>query len=106
MDQGFKVIVVERQIDENNRKAINQRVEIISYVDALNGSFLMLIQVFSILVKKGQDNKIINLHDKTVIYTSRFVYLHQDSCSSDIKKSMTAGSIIVFSNGDQKMKAN
>ena len=76
MDQGFKVIVVERQIDENNRKAINQRVEIISYVDALNGSFLMLIQVFSILVKKGQNNKIINLHDKTVIYTSRFVYIH------------------------------
>jgi len=26
------------------------------------------------LVKKGQNNKIINLHDKTVIYTSRFVY--------------------------------
>ena len=76
MNQGFKVIVVERQIDENNRKAINQRVEIISYVDALNGSFLMLIQVFSILVKKGQNNKIINLHDKTVIYTSRFVYIH------------------------------
>ena len=76
MDQGFKVIVVERQIDENNRKAINQRVEIISYVDALNGSFLMLIQVFSMLVKKGQNNKIINLHDKTVIYTSRFVYIH------------------------------
>ena len=31
------------------------------------------------LVKKGQNNKIINLHDKTVIYTSRFVYIHQDS---------------------------
>ena len=25
----------------------------------------------------GQNNKIINLHDKTVIYTSRFVYIHQ-----------------------------
>ena len=78
------------------------------------------------LVKKGQNNKIINLHDKTVvytsrfvyihqdsyiyskirIYTSRFVYIHQDSCSSDIKESMTAGSIIVFSNGDRKMAAN
>ena len=31
------------------------------------------------LVKKGQNNKIINLHDKTVIYTSRFVYIQQDS---------------------------
>ena len=31
------------------------------------------------LVKKGQNNKIVNLHDKTVIYTSRFVYIHQDS---------------------------
>ena len=31
------------------------------------------------LVKKGQNIKIINLHDKTVIYTSRFVYIHQDS---------------------------
>ena len=30
------------------------------------------------LVKKGQNNKITNLHDKTVIYTSRFVYIHQD----------------------------
>ena len=30
------------------------------------------------LVKKGQNNKIINLHDKTVRYTSRFVYTHQD----------------------------
>ena len=78
------------------------------------------------LVKKGQDNKIINLHDKTVIYTSRFVYIHQDSCiyskirvytsrfvyihldscSSDIKESKTAGSIIVFSNGDRKMAAS
>ena len=26
------------------------------------------------LVKKGQNNKIINLHDNTVIYTSTFVY--------------------------------
>ena len=32
--------------------------------------------------------------------------IHQDSCSSDIKESITAGSIIVFSNGDQKMAAN
>ena len=31
------------------------------------------------LVKKGQNIKIINLHDKTVIYTSRFVYINQDS---------------------------
>ena len=31
------------------------------------------------LVKKGENNKIINLHDKTEIYTSRFVYKHQDS---------------------------
>ena len=31
------------------------------------------------LVKKGQNNKITNLHDKTVIYKSRFVYIHQDS---------------------------
>ena len=31
------------------------------------------------LAKNGQNNKIINLHDKTVIYTSRFVYIHQDS---------------------------
>ena len=37
------------------------------------------------LVKKGQNNKIINLHDKTVIYikfcicTSIFVYMQQDS---------------------------
>ena len=31
------------------------------------------------LVKKGQNNKIINLHDRTAIYTSRFVYIHQDS---------------------------
>ena len=31
------------------------------------------------LVKKGQNNKIINLHEKRVIYTSRFVYIHQDS---------------------------
>ena len=30
------------------------------------------------LVKKGQNNKSINLHDKTVIYT-RFVYIQQDS---------------------------
>ena len=30
------------------------------------------------LVKKGQNIKIINLHDKTVIYASRFVYIHQD----------------------------
>ena len=28
------------------------------------------------------------------------------SCRSDIKESMTAGSIIVFSNGDRKMAAN
>ena len=78
------------------------------------------------LVKKGQNNKIINLHNKTLIYTSRFIYIHQDSyiyskiriytarfeyihqdsCSSDITESMTAGSIIVFSNDDQKMTAN
>ena len=31
------------------------------------------------LVKKGQDNKIINLYDKTMIYTSIFVFLLQDS---------------------------
>ena len=31
------------------------------------------------LVKKGQNNKIINLHDKTVIHTSRLVYMHQNS---------------------------
>ena len=36
-------------------------------------------KVFCTLVKKGQNNKIINLHDKTAIYTSRFVYIHQDS---------------------------
>ena len=72
-----------------------------------------------LLVKKGQNSKIINVHDKTVIYTSRFVYIHQDfsstsrfvyihydSCSSDIKQSKTAGSINVFSNGDRKMAAN
>ena len=39
------------------------------------------------LVKKGQNNKIINLHDKTVIYTSRFVYTQQDSQLSVCKKS-------------------
>ena len=33
----------------------------------------------SMLVKKGQNDTIINLHDKRVIYTSRFVYIHQDS---------------------------
>ena len=33
----------------------------------------------TMLVKKGQNNKIINLHGKTVIYTSRLVYIHQDS---------------------------
>jgi len=32
------------------------------------------------LVKKGQNNKIINLQDRAVVYTSRFVYIHQDSC--------------------------
>ena len=32
-------------------------------------------------IKKEQNNKIINLHGKTVIYTSRFVYIHQDSYS-------------------------
>ena len=32
--------------------------------------------VQAMLVKKGQNNKIINLHDKTVIHTSRFVYIH------------------------------
>ena len=96
------------------------------------------------LVKKGQNIKIINLRDKIRICTSRFVYIHQDwhiyikirvytsrfvyihqdsyiyckiriytarfvyihSCSSDMKKSMTAESIIVFSNGDRKMAAN
>ena len=31
------------------------------------------------LVEKGQNNEIITLHDKTVIYTSRFAYIHQDS---------------------------
>ena len=31
------------------------------------------------LVKMGQNNKIINLHDKTGIYTARFVYIQQDS---------------------------
>ena len=36
-------------------------------------------QYRGMLVKKGQNIKIINLHDKTVIYTSRFVYVHQDS---------------------------
>ena len=35
--------------------------------------------ISSMLVKKGQNINIINLHDKTVIYTSRFVYIHQDS---------------------------
>ena len=39
------------------------------------------------LVKKGQNNKIINLHVKTVIYTSRFVYIQQDSQLSVRKKS-------------------
>ena len=94
------------------------------------------------LVKKGQNFKIINLHDKTVIYTSRikiriytsrFVFIHQDSyiyikiriytarfvyihqdlyiyikirAILDIKESMTTGSIIAFSNGDRKMAAN
>ena len=28
------------------------------------------------LVKKGQNNKIINLHDKTVVYTPRFVFVY------------------------------
>ena len=71
----------------------------------------ILLQL-SMLVKKGHNIKIINLNDKTVIYTSRFVYIQQesykqeDSCSSDIKESMTAGSIIVFSNGDRKVAAN
>ena len=31
------------------------------------------------LVKNGQNNEIITLHDKTVIYTSRFAYIHQHS---------------------------
>ena len=31
------------------------------------------------LVKKGQNIKIIDLHDKIRICTSRFVYIHQDS---------------------------
>ena len=35
--------------------------------------------ILSMLVKKGQNINIINLHGKTVIYTSRFVYIHQDS---------------------------
>ena len=30
----------------------------------------------TMLVKKGQNNRIINLHDKTVIYTSKFVYIY------------------------------
>ena len=34
--------------------------------------------LFKVFAKKGQNNKIINLHDKTVIYTSRFVLIHQD----------------------------
>ena len=33
----------------------------------------------TMLVKKGQNIKIINLHDNSVIYTSRFVHIHQDS---------------------------
>ena len=86
------------------------------------------------LVKKGQNNKIINLHEKTVIYTSRFVYIYGKIriyiniriytarfvykiyiyikiCIYKLrflhkgKHSMTAGSIIVFSNGDRKMAA-
>ena len=66
MNQGFKVIVVERQIDENNRKANNQRVEFISYVDAVNGSFLMLIQVFS--------EKLLSTNYADVIFSETFVY--------------------------------
>ena len=38
-----------------------------------------ILFMHSMFVKKGQNIKIINLHDKTVIYTSRFVYIHQDS---------------------------
>ena len=33
------------------------------------------------------------------------IFLYTDSWSSDIKESVTAGSIIVFSNGDRKMAA-
>ena len=40
---------------------------------------LCRLLTINMLVKKGQNNKIINLHDKRVIYTSRFVYIHQDS---------------------------
>ena len=61
---------------------------------------------------------------KMRVCTLRFLHIHQDPCiqwkcvdtlrfflavrgrSSDIKESVTVGSIIVFSNGDQKMAAN
>ena len=53
------------------------------------------------------------IYIKIRIYTLRFVYIHQDlyiyikiRVVRDIKESMTAGSIIVFSNGDRKMAAN
>ena len=49
------------------------------------------------------------IYIKIRIYTLRLVWIHQDlyiSCSSDIKESMTAGSIIVFSNGDRKLAAS
>ena len=38
-----------------------------------------LVLSIPMLVKKGENIKIIHLHDKKVIYTSRFVYKHQDS---------------------------
>ena len=41
--------------------------------------------VGSMLVKERQNNKITNLHDKTVIYASRFVYIHHDSSYTCIK---------------------
>ena len=42
-------------------------------------SKLKVLSCLLMLVKKGQNNKIIDLHNMTVIYTSRFVYIHQDS---------------------------
>ena len=65
MDQEFKAIAVERQIDKNNRKTNKQRVEIISYVDPLNGSFLMLIQVFS--------EKLLSTNYADVIFSEMFI---------------------------------
>ena len=46
-----------------------------------------------------------SIQQDSCIYIKIRIYT-LDSCSSDIKESMTAGSIIVLSNGDRKMAAN